>query len=509
MKRREKTSIVTIDIYSNRFYKLENGKFTILSKLKRGKKDILISYIANRDLIIEPIDLSSHLPQENIVDVVTDKVYEELRLDPAIEYGIYPIKTAIRSKNSKYQVIIADKSSLKDSFANVAKRVNSIDYVIPAPLLYKVLYQNGKLSSKSTDMFIYFGDYDSFVTFYHNGEYLYSKSIKFSLSQMYDRFCQLAQEVPLTKEQFRELLENDGLKNAQDSYRELLVRVVNECFLTINDVLIYTKRAYDLQDIKTAYIGFSWGYITGIESYISNYLSLEGKPLSTIYTKEDPKIAIDPMHALMAMNAVGLKDATLNLPNLTPYPKPEPINKRPAGKMIFASLATIALFLIPVAYDYFVGASLNASNLVLEQKEARLTALANRYKAIINKKKGEIKALDNAIDKTRKIYYEKKGELENVYNKKFNYKLKSEQLALITKVLKNYDIKSRFIAISDTLYKIEVESKDDKEITAFIKELVKKFDKSISNVDIRNISYDSNDKLYKGVVKVEFLKDIK
>jgi len=509
VNRREKTSIVTIDIYSNRFYKLESGKFTILSKLKSSKKDTLISYIANRDLIIEPIELSSHLPQENILDVVTDKVYEELRLDPAIEYGIYPIKTAIRAKNNKYQVIIADKNSLKESFALVAKRVNSIDYVTPAPLLYKVLYKNGKLSAKSTDMFIYFGDYDSFVTFYNNGEYLYSKSIKFSLSQMYDRFCQLAQEVPISKEQFRELLENDGLKNAQDSYRELLIRVINECFLTINDVLIYTKRAYDLQDIKVAYIGFSWGYITGIESYISNYLSLEGRPLSSTYTKEDPKIAIDPLHALMAMSAIELKNATLDIPNLTPYPKPEPINKRPAGKILFAAAATIAIFLIPVAYDYFVGASLNASNLVLEQEESRVTAIANRYKAIIKKKKEEIKALDNAIDKTSKIYYTKKGELENVYNKKFNYKLKSEQLALITKVLKNYDIKSRFIEVSDTLYKIEVESKDDKEITAFIKELVKRFNKSISNVDIRNISYDIRDKLYKGVLKVEFLKDIK
>ncbi len=509
MKIREKNSIVTIDNYSSRFYRLENGKFTILSKLKRNKKDILISYIANRDLIIEPIELSSHLPQENILDIVTDKVYEELRLDPAIEYGIYPIKTALRSKNSKYQVLIADKNSLKDSFKSVAKRVKDIDYVVPAPLLYKVLYKNSKLSSKYTDMFIYFGDYDTFVTFYHNGEYLYSKSIKFSLSQMYDRFCQLAQEVPLTKEQFRELLENDGLKSAQDSYKELLVRVVNECFLTINDVLIYTKRAYDLQEIKTAYVGFSWGYITGIESYISNYLSLEGKPLSSIYTKEDPKVAIDPMHALMAINALELKGGKLELPNLTPYPKPEPINKRPAGKILFTAAATILLFLIPVVYDYFIGASLNASNLVLEKEEARVTALANRYKILINKKKDEIKALDKAIDKTRKIYLTKKGELENVYSKKFNYKLKSEQLALITKVLKNFSIKSRFIEVSDTLYKIEVESKDDKEITAFIKELVKKFDKSISNVDIKNIAFDSTDRVYKGVLSVEFIKDTK
>lgn len=506
-KKKTQSAIITIDIYNSKFYRLEGGKFNLLPKLKRSKDDTLISYIANSDLIVESIELSSNLPEENLLDIITDKVYEELRLDPAIEYAIYPIKSSLDS--NKYQVLIADKNALKNLFSNTAKKVKYIDYILPSPLLYKVLYTTKRLSIRSTDMFIYFGDYDTFITFYHQGEYIYSKSIKFSLNHMYDRFCQLAQEVPLSKEQFRELLENDGLRNAQDSYRELLIKIINECFLTINDVLIYTKRAYELDNIKTAYVGFSWGYITGIESYISNYLNLEGKPISSIYTKEDPKIAIDPAHALMAMSAIELKQGSLELPNLTPYPRPEPFFKRPAGKMILTFIGTIALFLAPIIYDYFVGFTLHTTNVVLEKKASELSAIANRYKSIIKKKQEEIKALDKAIAKTSKIYYSKKGELENVYKKKFNYKLRSEQLAYITSVIKNYNIKSRFIEISDTLYKIEVESKDDKEITAFIKELVKKFNKSISNVDIKNIKFDPVDKHYKGVLKVEFLKDIK
>ena len=509
MKRRDNNSIITVDIYSSKSYKLTNGKFTIAKNLKSSKNDTIVSYLANRDLIIEPVELSKNLPQEHINDIITDRVYEELRLDPAVEYKIYPVKTALRADNDKYQVLIADKNSLKQTLQPIVKKTKNIDFVIPAPLLYKVLYQNGKLSKDSTDMFIYFGEYDTFITFYHKGEYLYSKSIKFSVQQMYDRFCQLAQDVPLTKEQFRDLLANDGLKNAEDRYRELLISVVNECFLNINDVLIYTKRAYDLQDVKVAYIGFSWGYITGIESYISNYLNLEGKPLSSIYTKEDPKNAIDPMHALMAMSAVESREGLLELANLTPYPKPAPISKRPAGKIMFFSIVTILLFLSPIIYDYFIGLTTQANNVILAKQEAKLTAIVNDYKRKLKQKREEVKALEKAITKISNLYKHKKGELTTVYDKKFKYKLRSEQLALITNVLKGYSVKSRFIDISDTVYKIEVESKDEKEITAFIKELVRKFDKTISNVNIKDIVYQPKDKIYKGVVKLEFMKESK
>jgi len=509
VKKQGNNTIITVDIYNNKNYKLSNGKFTILKKLKRAKDDTLVSYLANRDLIIESVDISSHIPDENILDVITDKVYEELRLDPAIEYEIYPIKTALHSDETKYQVLIVDKNSLKESFSPVAKRTKVIDYIFPAPLLYKVLYQTKKLKTNTTDMFIYFGEYDSFVTFYHKGQYLYSKTIKFSLQQMYDRFCQLAQDVPLTKEQFRELLENDGLRTAEGRNKELLVNILNECFLAINDVLIFTKRTYDIQDIKTAYIGFDWGYISGIETYISNYLNLNGKAISSIYSNEDPAVSIDPIHALMALSAIEYNNGILEIPNITPYPKPLPFRKRPASKMISLFLLALALFMLPVAYDYFIGATTFAKNKVLAKKEKEITAIANKYKKEIARKKRDLKAVEEALDKTRKLYLEKKGELVNVYDKKFKYTLRSEQLALITKVLERYDIKSKFIEISDTLYKIEVEAKDDKTITSFIKELVSKFDKKISNVNIQDIKLDSKTNLYKGVVEIEFMEGVK
>ncbi len=504
MKKSIENSIITVDNYNDTYFKYAKGKFFQLSSLRRSKSDVLITYISNSDLIIEPIDLSPNLPKDSIQDVITDKVYDELRLDMAIEYQVYPVKTAISSDLVKYQAIIADKNAVKEKFLDLQKKVKYIDYLIPAPLLYKSLFAEKYLGSVASYVFIHFGDKDTFVTFYHKGEFLYSKSVKFSLENMYDRFCQLAQEVPFTLDKFKTLLANDGLRDSSNSYKELIIRVINECFLTINDVIIYTKRAYEIDSFKELYVSFDWGYIDGIELYVQNYLNLKSKPLVSLYSKEDPKVAITPIHTLMRMSAQQLNSGSLDIVNLTPYPKPKPITKRPAGKLMLGFISIIFLSSTPIIYDYVIGTGFKAQNTLLSTKERKLTNEANSYKAKIKDREDKKKALDSAIDKVSKVYRKKKGELTNVYNKKFKYQFKSEQLVFITNILKDYDIKSRNIKTDGNLYSIEIESTDEKQLTSFVKKLVKKFSKEITNIHIENIKYDEKEHLYKGVLNVEF-----
>jgi hypothetical protein len=502
-------SVITADLYNNSFYSHKGSIATRMEKIKSSRKDIVVSYVANRDLITEIIELSSNLPENDIKDIVTNKVYDELRLDTATDYGVYPIKTAMHSQLNKYQTLIVDKNYLKERFKKIAKVTKNIDYLIPAPLLYKVLYQERMLDSKSTDMFIYFGDYDCFITFYYKGEYLYSKSIKFSLDNMYDRFCQLAQEVPITKEKFKELIVNNGLRADDNKYRELIVRVVNECFLNINEILVYTKRTYDIADIKNTFIGFSWGYIDGIELYSKNYLNLDSKPIVSLYSKKDPKYAVDPIHYLMNLSAQDAELSVVDLPNLTPYPKPQPLLKRPAGSIMLAVGAISALFMLPIAYDYIVGLSYNGKNLILQDQEQQLAQEASRYKTALSKKREEIKALDGAIEKVSKVYSSKKGELDKVYEKKVNYSLRSEQLALIAKVLKEYDISSKDIVINDNEYLIELESASEKQITSLVKEVVNRFNEQIKSIDVKSINYDKKENIYKALLNISFKEEIK
>ncbi|HHD74772.1 MAG TPA: hypothetical protein ENL00_02995 [Nitratifractor sp.] len=509
MKKRDKISIIGTNVYSGTLCQYRQSKLTPLKKYKYSKKNITITYIANKDLITEALDISQNIPKESVVDVITDKVYDELQFDPAVEYTIVPVKTKLRASRDKYQTIIIDKKKIKEKLQPISKKSKVVDYVIPAPLLYKALYQEKSIDKSGNDMFIYFGDYDSFVTFYHNGEYLYSKSIKYSFKNIYDRFCKLANEVPMSEKQFRYFLANDGARKGKSSHRELLIRVLNECFLSINDILIYTKRAYDIDSIKSAYVALAWDSSDSLEPYVKNYLNINASALSTLFEKRFESEVTDPMCQLLILNAQNIESGVSSVANLTPYPKPKPLMQRESGKIIATGFGIASLFMIPIIYDTVIGSSMQANNLLLSKEAAKVTTEANSLKGAISRKREELKALESAYEKSKDIYDSKVGEVTKVYNKKFHYQFRSQQLSEITKLLKEYDLQSQNIAISDTLYAIELESKDDKKITAFIKKLVQKFDKNISRVDIKDIVYNKQLGLYKGVLKIDFTEEIK
>ena len=508
MKKRDKRSIIDIDIYRSIQCQYKNGTLQPIKKLRYSKQNASITFIANKDIITGLIEISANLPKEHIKSVIIDKAYEDLQLDPTVEYKIQPIKIRVNRDQDTYQTIIIDKASLKDKLAPVAKKSKIIDYVVAAPLLYKVLYQEKLINSNGCDLFLYFGDNDSSVTFYYKGEYLYSKSIKYSLKDIYNRFCKLANEVPMSEDQFRKFLSQNDSRKGESSHRELLIRVLNECFLSINDILIYTKRAYDIDSVRNAYVMLSWNSQDTLEPYIKNYLNMNAIALSTLLQKRvNFSKDIDPICPLMVLNAQALESGLIELPNLTPYPKPKPITQRPAGKIIALFFIILLLFFTPIIYDFIIGSTIQAKNILLAQEEAKLTAEANNYKKIIAQKKEELKALEKAYTKSKKLYNSKVNEVTEVYNKKFHYQFRSEQLTEITKLLKEHDLYSRNISITDSLYAIELESEDDKKITRFIKNLVQKFDKKITNIDIKDIRLYPNEGLYRGVLKIEFSGD--
>jgi hypothetical protein len=212
---------------------------------------------------------------------------------------------------------------------------------------------------------------------------------------------------------------------------------------------------------------------------------------------------------LLILNAQNIKAGITTLPDLTPYPRPKPLMQRESGKIIAAVLGIASLFMIPIIYDFVIGSSMQANNILLSKEADKVVTEANRLKKAITTKREELKALESAYQKSKDIYDSKVGEVTKVYNKKFHYQFRSQQLAEITKLLKEFDLQSQNISISDTLYAIELESKDDKKITAFIKKLVQKFDKNISRVDIRDIVYHKELGLYKGVLKIDFVEEPK
>ena len=52
------------------------------------------------------------------------------------------------------------------------------------------------------------------------------------------------------------------------------MKIFAEVFITINDIIIYAKRAFNLDTIDQMFIGSEKGPIIGLDDYSQNYLGL-------------------------------------------------------------------------------------------------------------------------------------------------------------------------------------------------------------------------------------------
>ena len=119
---------------------------------------------------------------------------------------------------------------------------------MPVPLLLKGLYQREIVTEVGVHCYIYFQDNDAFFTLYNDQEFVYTKSLKYSIKLMHERFCELyGEQIAYTL--FIELLSGEGLGSANREYQRDLIKLFGELFLHINDVLTYSKRAFELEKI--------------------------------------------------------------------------------------------------------------------------------------------------------------------------------------------------------------------------------------------------------------------
>jgi DNA gyrase/topoisomerase IV subunit A len=139
----------------------------------------------------------------------------------------------------------------------------------------------------------------------------------------------------------------------------------------------------------------------------------------------------------------------------------------------------------------------------LSNEEQQLNQEVKKYKAILGQKKKEIKALDEKIAGLRKVYNEKERTLISVYDKKINYRLKSNQLAAFADELSRYGLHSDRMMTQEDKYAISIIAENDRNITELVRQVTDKYAKEIRMIDIEKIASDENGSLYHGILKVE------
>ncbi|PHS37450.1 MAG: hypothetical protein COB07_10635 [Sulfurovum sp.] len=495
-------NVVTLNVYTDRNYIFKDDSFQPLKKLTYNTSNFVASYICNKDIISTTVRLSRGIPEEDIQDILEIKAYEELGLDQASVYIISSTEVENSEEERAFNVFVAEPEALDALFLPIKKETKYIDLILPAPLLYRSLYTKEILQADNTHCFVYFTKDDTFVALYKNGEYLYSKSIEFSLEQIYDKYCEAIGE-KVDEKEFYALLESEGLKTTNNDYQQNFMKIFGDVFITINDIIIYAKRAFNLDTIDQMFIGSERGPIIGLDEYSQNYLGLSSSDFNFNYNVENEEWYTDQLQYLMLLNSLNYLEDESSFVNLSMYPRAPAFTNRASGQFIITTFAAVSLSL---AYPltYLVGSYVNDAKIfALTIENNKLSTESNKYKKIIGEKKAVIKGLDTKIKGLSATYEGKTKTLTAIYDKKVNYRLKSGMFHDIAAQLDKFDVQTEMIETDEDTLLVSLVSTDDRKLTELIKFISETHFHEVNGIDIERIQKDPISKYYKGLLKVE------
>jgi len=494
-------NVVTLNVFSEKSYIFKDDAFQPLNKLTYNTNNFITSYISNKDIITTSVTISRSIPEEDIADILDIKAYEELGLDQANSYVISSYEVESAGEEREYHIFVAEPEELDTLYLPIKQQTKYVDLIIPAPLLYKPLYSKEILQDNNTHCFVYFTQHDASVTLYKDGEYLYSKSIEFSLEQIYDKYCELIGE-KVDEQEFFSILEAEGLKTTNNDYQQNFMKIFGEVFITINDIIIYAKRAFNLETIDQMFIGSERGPIIGLDDYSQNYLGLHSSDFNFNYNVSNEEWYTDQFQYLMLLASFEYMEDESAFVNLTMYPRAPSFVNRASGQFLISTFAAISLSL---AYPliYLVGSYVNDAKVyALNAEDKKLTTEATKYKAILGKKKSTIKNLDAKVKKVSTIYSGKTKTLTAIYDKKINYKLKSGLFHTIASELDKFDVHVDMLSTDDNTLFVSLVSTDDRKFTELIKYISDTHFDDVKEIDIDRIEKDPENSYYKGILKV-------
>ena len=495
-------NIITINAYTDKYYQYKANSFKPLKKLSYNTSNFNTSYLSNKDVINTTISLSRSIPEEDIADILDIKAYEELGLDHASEYIISSREVESSGEEREFNIFVAEPHVLEEHYLPVKNQTKYIDLIVPAPLLYTVLYKKEILQDRGTHCFMYFTQKDAFVTLYKDGKFLYSKSIEFSLDQIYDKYCELVGE-KVDEKEFFSILESEGLKTTNNDYQQNLMKIFGEVFITINDIIIYAKRAFQVETIDQMYIGSVRGPIVGLDEYSQNYLGLQSADLTFNYHVDNDEWYTDQLQYMMLLSAFDYLEDETSLVNLTMFPRPPSFVNRAGGQFLIATFAAVFVGLL-YPLIYLTGSYTNDAKIyVLNIENNKLQTETDKYKKILGAKKNEIGILDGKIDKLSTEYSAKTKTLTAIYDKKVNYRLKSGIFHAIADELTKFDVNVEMLSSKDDTLWVSLVSSSDRKLTELIKYISDTHFDEITQIDIERIEKDPESSYYKGLLKVE------
>ena len=496
--------IVSIDPYNSIFYKLQENRLNKIKKLGFNKKNFVVSTLNTKDFISTVIEISINIPSEDLQDAIELKTYEELGLDQSIAYTIR-LEEILDSRSEKsrfFNVFVAEPSIINDTFKSTQEQVKFIDAIYPKPYLIHNIYEKNILDSFGVHGFLYFQREDAFVALFKDGKYLYSKSIKYSFENIYEHFCELCGE-KVDEESFLEIIRKDGINSANTNYQNHLNELFTEIFLHINDILIYAKRAFEIDSIDLFFTGSYFGSIKEINAYVNRYLGINSSNFDFDYGIEKTTDEyIDQFHYLSSIEALKNIQGTTASLNFTLFFRPPPFVMRRSGKfLITLSIATLLALSLPL-YNYIYDSYIKIDIKLLQNKTDKITKLANAIRNEINRLNKQQKDIKFKIEIENSLLEKKQKILQAVYNKKVNYLMKAKTIVQLGNDMSKFGVYVTKITNQDNQFILSLYAVSEKNITNFIRYLTNHYNKTVYT-DIEKIYKDKKTGIYRGDLKVK------
>lgn len=505
-KQQSFSTIVSINPYRKDYYLSTLNSISEVTSPSFSKEQYTVSFLNTKSFITTLISVSKNIPEDDIYDALENKAYEELALDMAVEYQLHYIEATHRLNENErfFHVFVVDPLTLEEEFAPAVASLKYIDQIIPVPLLLKSLYVKELIESNGTHGFIYFQENDAFFTVYSEQEFVYTKSLKYSLKQMHERFCELLGE-SLDLVTFENLLASQGLNSSNPEHQKNLLKLFGEIFLHINDVITYSKRAFEIKQFESLYIGSAIGNLSGLDEYAQTYLGLRVQPFNFDYGIKTAGKIVDDIHQLMHLY-VRLESDEKYECNFTVFHRPPPFAKRDSGKLILVTAAALAAALLYPGTYWGLSYIEEFHYTLMSQEYETVHIDKMRREATINLKLANKNNAQVLLDEQKTAYKQKQDTLTQVHDKKVNYPMKAKIAADFTRSFNQYRVKLNSLSYkeennsSTKVFSFMLTAPKTQDITALLKHLTAtKQDRY--DFDLQLISYDSNKSTYLSELK--------
>ena len=501
------SSIISVNPYTEEYYTNVSNILNKENKPQYAKEQFVFSYLNTNSYIDNQIQISKNIPDEDVFDAINIKVYDELGLDQTIEYQIQYIETLNDSddENRYFQVFLVNPSEIDEVFEGVVEKIKYIDLITPSPLLLKALYSKEIIEDSGVHCFIYFEENDAFISIYKDKEFVYTKSLKYSTIEMHERFCELYGE-RVDYNDFIEFLSTQSLKDTTSDYKEYILKLYKEIFTTINEILTYAKKAFEIEKVSRIYIGSNVNIKSKLYEIAEFELGIKSYDFDFDYGFEGGEF-IDQIHALMHINA-SLPDEEKYICNFSSFHRPPKFIKRQSGKLLMLLVASVVIaFAYPATFWALTYAQTLQHN-ILKEKYNELHIKKITRESDIKTKEAEKAKVLALLKEEKDDYISKKNTLIKIHDVKVNYPMKAKLITLLTSDLNKYSIKLSELKYDENEEKkkftFSLVSSKEKKITQLLEYLTKKHEHKFT-FSLETISFEEEQKLYFAVLKVEIL----